>query len=256
MIPGNEEYKMAMTHIRRAVGTFSNRADVERALTQLRDAGFDMNDVSVITRNDDNEPGEIAGADVKDTVGNRAAEGTATGATTGAALGGLTGLLVGIGALAIPGIGPVMTAGAVGTAIATTLSGGAIGAAAGGLVGGLIGLGIPKERAEAYDNVVRQGGYLVMVDGSQEEIDQAQRILGGGGGMQDYDVYDAPTGTYRERVADEPTLSERASRLGRRVEGSAQETWGKVTNDPSDQIAGEAKQRQVDRLDDIDRRTT
>jgi len=209
------------TQIRRAVGTFSNRADAERALTQLRDAGFDMNDVSVITRNDDNEPDNIAGADVKDSVGNRAAEGAGTGAVTGGAIGGLTGLLVGLGALAIPGIGPVMTAGAVGTAIATTLSGGAIGAAAGGLVGALVGLGIPKERAEAYHEVVRQGGYLVMVDGTTEEIAQAEAILNRGG-IQNYDVYDAPTGTYRERSANDPTLSERASRLGT----GTQQTWG------------------------------
>lgn len=243
---------MAMTEIRRAVGTFSNRTEVEQALTRLRDSGFDMNDVSVITRNDDNEPDTIAGAEVKDKVGNRAGDGTKTGAVTGGAIGGLTGLLVGLGALAIPGIGPVMTAGAVGTAIATTLSGGAIGAAAGGLVGALVGLGIPKERAEAYNNVVHQGGYLVMVDGNQEEIDQAHQILNGGG-IQNYGVYEPTAGTYRERMAGHQTLSERASNLGRKTEGVAQETWGKVTGDPADQMVGEAKQVQADRKADIDR---
>lgn len=187
---------MATQEMRRAVGTFANHTQTEQALTTLRDAGFDMNDVSVITKHDDDN--KIAGAEVKDETGNRAGEGAATGATTGGVLGGITGLLVGIGALAIPGIGPVMTAGAVGTAIATTLTGGAIGAAAGGLVGALVGLGIPKERAEAYHETVRQGGYLVMVDGTPDEIQRAETILHSGG-IQDYGVYTAPAGTYRDR---------------------------------------------------------
>ncbi|UFP93512.1 general stress protein [Gloeobacter morelensis] len=235
---------MADTHIRRAVGTFSNRAQAEQALYRLRDAGFDMDDVSVISKHE--EGGEIAGADVKDEVGNRAGEGAATGATTGAAVGGLTGLLVGIGALAIPGIGPVMTAGALGTALATTLAGGAIGAAAGGLVGALIGLGIPKERAEAYNAAVTRGDYLVVIDGTAEEINEAERILNGQG-IRDYGVYDAPAGSYDEaRYRNRPSLGDRARNLGTRAQGSAQETVGRITNDPADVIEGEAKQRQAD----------
>ena len=139
------------THNRRAVGVFPNRRAAEQALYALRDSGFPMDRVSVITRDEIRES-EIAGADVHDSVSehraaqhvdNKAEEGAAVGITTGGVLGGLTGLLVGLGSLAIPGIGPVMLAGAAATAIATTLAGTAIGAATGGLLGALIGLGIP-----------------------------------------------------------------------------------------------------------------
>ncbi|MBD2189962.1 signal transduction histidine kinase (STHK), LytS, partial [Pseudanabaena mucicola] len=104
-------------------------------------------------------------------------EGAATGAASGGAVGGLTGLLVGLGLVAIPGVGPVMLAGAAATALATTLTGGAIGAAAGSLVGGLVGLGIPKDRAKIYSDRVEQGDYLVMVDGTDQEIRQAETIF-------------------------------------------------------------------------------
>ncbi|MBC8121727.1 MAG: hypothetical protein H7Y22_07830 [Gemmatimonadaceae bacterium] len=148
-----------------------------------------MSDVSVVSKHDDAD--SIAGAEVTEDVGNKADEGAAKGATTGGLLGGVTGLLVGIGALAIPGIGPVMTAGALSTALATTAAGGAIGAAAGGLAGALVGLGIPEERARTYNETVSRGGYLVMVDGSEAELQQAAAILQGGG-IEDYGMYAVP----------------------------------------------------------------
>jgi len=175
----------------RAVGIFSSRAETERALHDLRDAGFPMNKVSVIARDADRE-GDIAGVDVTDRVGNKADEGATAGALTGGALGGITGLLVGLGALAIPGIGPIMLAGAEATAIATTLAGTAIGATAGSLIGALVGLGIPEERAKVYGDRVAQGDYLVMVNGSQEEVRHADTILNHRG-IQEWGVYDAPT---------------------------------------------------------------
>ena len=117
---------MALGQHKRAVGVFSNRRDAEVALRELRDSNFPMDRVSVITRDADRAD-EIAGADVRDEVrdrsDNKADEGATTGALTGGTLGGLTGLLVGLGTLAIPGIGPIMLAGATATAIATTLAG-------------------------------------------------------------------------------------------------------------------------------------
>jgi hypothetical protein len=101
---------------------------------------------------------------------------------------------VGLGALAIPGIGPVMLAGATATAIATTLSGTAIGAATGGLIGALIGLGIPEERARVYYDRVSRGDYLVMVEGTEEEIRRAELILSPRG-IQDWGIYDTPKAT-------------------------------------------------------------
>lgn len=187
--PANSVGRGANRH-QRAVGIFSTRAETERALHDLRDAGFPMNKVSVIARDADRED-EIAGVDVKDSVGNKADEGATAGALTGGALGGITGLLVGLGALAIPGIGPIMLAGAEATAIATTLAGTAIGATAGSLIGALVGLGIPEERAKVYGDRVARGDYLVMVNGSEDEVRHADTILNHRG-IQEWGVYDAP----------------------------------------------------------------
>jgi hypothetical protein len=187
---------MALGQHKRAVGVFSTRRDAEIALRELRDANFPMDRVSVITRDGDRED-HIAGADVRSDIrdrdhdDNKADEGAATGALTGGALGGLTGLLVGLGTLAIPGVGPIMLAGATATAIATTLAGTAIGAAAGSLIGALIGLGIPEEEARGYNDRVSRGDYLIMIEGNDEEISRAAAILGHRG-IQDWRVYDVP----------------------------------------------------------------
>ena len=175
---------------RRGVGVFSNRRDVEDALHELRDSGFPMDRVSVIAQNPDNKD-DIAGTEVQERVGNKADEGATVGALSGGTLGGLTGLLVGLGALAIPGIGPIMLAGSVATALATTLAGAGIGAVAGSLVGGLLGLGIPEERARAYNERVERGHYLVIVDGTNSEIAKAEAILKRRG-IEDFDIYDQP----------------------------------------------------------------
>ncbi len=185
---------MALGQHKRAVGVFPKRRDVELALGELRDSGFPMDRVSVITR-DANRHGDIAGADVRDDVrdqaGTLAEEGATTGALAGGAFGGLTGLLVGLGTLAIPGIGPIMLAGATATALATTLAGTAIGAAAGSLAGALIGMGIPEEQAKVYNERITRGDYLVMVEGTEEEIRRAQAILSNRG-IEEWGVYDRP----------------------------------------------------------------
>lgn len=192
----------AVERKQRAVGVFANRRDAEDALRELRNSGFPMDTVSVINKDADRSE-EIAGVDVKDRVGNKADEGAVTGAVTGGAVGGIGGLLVGLGALAIPGIGPVMLAGATATAVATALSGGAIGAVAGGLVGALVGLGIPEERARVYNERLSQGEYLVFVDGTEDQIRRAETILHGRG-IQEWGVYDAPDGDQRgEYVASD-----------------------------------------------------
>jgi uncharacterized protein (TIGR02271 family) len=114
---------------------------------------------------------------------------------------------VGLGVLAIPGVGPIMLAGAAATALATTVAGGAIGAAAGTLVGGLIGLGIPEDRAKIYNDRVSAGEYLVMVTGTKGEIAEAEAILNHRG-IQEWGVYDVPateSATEHQRLtADSP----------------------------------------------------
>ncbi|XGW00262.1 MAG: general stress protein [Leptolyngbya sp. BL-A-14] len=189
---------MALGHQKRAVGTFSSYQDAEVAVRELRDSGFPMDRVSVVGRDTDraNELSDIGGSGSVGDKGKQVAhdtqadQGAKKGAVAGGTLGGLTGLLVGLGALAIPGIGPVMLGGALATALATTISGGAIGAAAGGLVGALVGLGIPEDRAKVYNDRVSRGDYLVIVDGSQEEVHRAEGILSHRG-IQEWGIYDA-----------------------------------------------------------------
>jgi len=165
-----------MTPAQRAVGTFAGREQTEIALERLRATRFDMNAITVISAQP--QPDEqIEGVPVEKPEGNTAGTGAAAGATAGGVAGGLTGLLIGIGAVASPGLGPVLTVGALGTALATTLGGGAVGAVAGSLVGSLVGLGIPAERAEQYRAAVEGGGYLVLVDGPLEEVHRAEKIL-------------------------------------------------------------------------------
>jgi hypothetical protein len=179
---------------RRSVGVFTHRRDAEQALHELRDSGFPMDRVSVVVRDADRNA-DMAGASVGENVGNKADEGATVGLLSGGALGGLAGLLVGLGALAIPGIGPVMLAGATATTLATTLAGAGIGAVTGGLLGGLIGLGIPEERARVYNERVERGHYLVIVDGSNEEIATAEAILHHRG-IEEYGIYDRPNGKH------------------------------------------------------------
>ena len=122
------------------VGLFENPSDARAALHELRDAGFDGDDISLVANNARGDYGSDADFDTtpRDGTASEAEEGAAFGATGGAVLGGLGGLVVGLGALAIPGIGPVVAAGTLGTALGTTALGAGIGAAAGGLTGALV----------------------------------------------------------------------------------------------------------------------
>ncbi len=172
---------------KRATGLFYSRDEAEAAVRALRDAGYDMDRVSVIARDAD----QIGGHDTTEDVGNKADDGAAAGAVTGGTLGGITGLLVGLGALAIPGIGPILLAGAEATAIATTLAGAGIGAAAGGLIGALIGLGIPEEKAKVYNDRVKGGSFLVIVNGTAAEIARAKDIMEHNG-VEEFGIYDVP----------------------------------------------------------------
>ncbi len=186
----NHSTSIARNAHRRAIGTFPTRAAAEQALHELRDSGFTMDQVSVVAQ-DSRQSDTIAGADISDRADNKADDGAKVGAVSGGALGGLTGLLVGIGALAIPGVGPIMLAGAAATALASTIAGGAIGAVAGSLLGGLIGMGIPEERARVYNDRVSAGEYLVIVDGTDAEISRAEAILSHRG-IEEWGIYDIP----------------------------------------------------------------
>ena len=104
----------------------------------------------------------------------KAPEGATTGATTGALAGGALGWLVGIGALAIPGLGPFIAAGP----IMAALAGAGVGGAVGGLTGALIGMGIPEYEAKRYEGRVKDGGILLSVHSdSSDEVKRAKEIL-------------------------------------------------------------------------------
>ncbi|KOR76025.1 YsnF/AvaK domain-containing protein [Paenibacillus solani] len=149
------------------VGVFASEHDASNAIQDLKDLGYRADDISVVGKNK-------ADIDtIHDETGTKAPEGIATGAATGGVLGGVAGLLAGLGALAIPGIGPILAAGP----IAATLTGAAVGAGTGGLVGGLVGLGIPEDEAEEYNTHVNSGRILVMVDADNTRDDQVYTIL-------------------------------------------------------------------------------
>lgn len=211
----------------RIVGVFRTRAAAEQAINDLKAADVNMERVSVIAKDSDEISGVETGLDQEKAVGNHADDGAATGALTGGAIGGIGGLLVGLGVLAIPGIGPILLAGAEATAIATTLAGGAIGAAAGSLLGALVGLGIPEERARVYNDRVIAGHYLVMVNSYGADIQQAETILKRRG-AEEVEVYDSPGSAldnpdniklYEERLkAHKERVSAGNVAIGKRVE--------------------------------------
>jgi uncharacterized membrane protein len=142
------------TNEKHIVGVYDTEGEAIRAVEELKSKGYRAEDISVIGRN--REDMEM----IADETGTKAGEGAAAGAATGGALGGLAGLLAGVGALAIPGVGPIIAAGP----IAATLAGAAVGAGTGGLAGALIGMGIPEEEADRYDAYVKEGKILVLVD--------------------------------------------------------------------------------------------
>lgn len=186
---------MASLENKRAIGVFPNYHSTEQALRKLQGIGYAMDRVSVIGQDSEDLNRSGQGSDVQlqdiQTIQDddtHADDGATTGGVAGGAVGGLTGLLVGLGTLAIPGVGPIMLAGVVATAIATTVAGGVIGVATGSLLGGLIGLGIPEDRAKIYNDKVIHGHYLVIVDGTASDIALAEPILRDQG-VREWEVY-------------------------------------------------------------------
>jgi hypothetical protein len=152
------------------LGLLSSYDQAERVVDDLARAGFAASDVSVLF------PDNTGTRDFAHEKHTKAPEGAVVGGSAGGAIGGAIGLLAGIGALAIPGLGPFIAAGP----IMAALSGAAAGAAAGGLAGGLVGLGIPEIEAKAYEGKIRSGRILVSVHTENStERDRAKKILEG-----------------------------------------------------------------------------
>jgi hypothetical protein len=149
-------------------GLYHSRLQAELSVEQLLRAGFANDDVSVLMQ-DSQSTKEFAHE--KNT---KAPEGTATGVAAGGAVGGTLGLLAGIGALAIPGVGPFIAAGP----IMATLAGLGVGGAVGGLIGALVGMGIPEYEAKRYAGRIKEGGVLLSVHcDTSDEIKEAKELL-------------------------------------------------------------------------------
>lgn len=133
-----------------------------RIVDQLKNEGFANDDISVLL------PDKSSTREFAHEKGTKAPEGAVTGAASGGVIGGALGWLAGIGALAIPGLGPFIAAGP----IMAALSGAAVGATAGGIVGSLVGMGIPEYEAKRYQNRIREGRILIAVH--SENSDQAR----------------------------------------------------------------------------------
>ena len=134
----------------------------------LTKSGFSSNDISVLF------PDKNTTHEFSPEKNTKAPEGAVTGAATGGMLGGALGLLAGIGALAIPGVGPLIAAGP----LLAALSGAAAGAAVGGIAGGLVGLGIPEIEAKRYENRIAEGNILISILArSGDEVDRSKHIL-------------------------------------------------------------------------------
>jgi hypothetical protein len=149
-------------------GIYQSTASAESAVDALVNAGFSHNDISVLMPDRDGTR-EFAHEN-----STKAPEGAATGAAAGGTIGGTLGLLAGIGALAIPGIGPFIAAGPIVGALAGLGAGGAVG----GLVGALVGMGIPEYEAKRYEGRVKDGGVLLSVHAAtSDEVTRAKDLL-------------------------------------------------------------------------------
>lgn len=149
------------------IGVFGSEAYAERAVRALKDQGFGGNEISIVSKGgrEDDEDGELSmgggGNDIT------------SGAVSGGALGGIAGLLAGVGALAIPGLGPIVAAGPIAAALS--------GAVAGGLAGGLVDWGIPESRGRYYADQVKAGQVLALVKTGSDRVEKAAGVLRGQG---------------------------------------------------------------------------
>jgi len=149
-------------------GIYRTATQAELAVDRLIHAGFSNDSISVLL------PDEKSSRDFAHEKSTKAPEGTTTGVTTGGVVGGTLGLLAGIGALAIPGVGPFIAAGP----IMGALAGLGVGGAVGGIIGALVGMGIPEYEAKRYEGRIKEGGVLLSAHcDSSEQIKRAKELL-------------------------------------------------------------------------------
>lgn len=172
---------MALSQRQHAIGIFPSREIALQALNELKNTGFAMNKISVITQKPELDDTNTRESNITQS------EGAAMGALASARTAGLLTLAAGFGILLIPGFGPAL---AVESALATLLGSG-VSAAAGGMIGALRGWFLPEEAAQLYHERVLEGHYLVAIEGTQEDILHAEPVLKRFG-IQEWRVVDIP----------------------------------------------------------------
>src|SRR5580704_6496848 len=162
------EIKMSDNKKTSVLGIYTTRESVERAVDTFLKSGFTTSDVSVLL------PENLGGKPIATHKDTKAPEGATAGGGAGAVVGGTLGLLAGIGALAIPGVGPFIAAGP----IMAALAGIGVGGAVGGVVGALVGMGIPEYEAKRYEGRIQKGGILVSIHCDDSEwVNKAKETL-------------------------------------------------------------------------------
>jgi hypothetical protein len=189
-----------------AFGIYKTRTQAESAVDRMLAAGFSNNDISVLL------PDNASSKEFAHEKNTKAPEGTTTGVAAGGAVGGTLGLLAGIGALAIPGVGPLIAAGP----IMGALAGLGVGGAVGGLIGALVGMGIPEYEAKRYEGRIKDGGILLSVHcDTSEEISRAKDLLKETGAEDIASAGEKGVSTHgvakdkevvRERTVDDPVV--------------------------------------------------
>lgn len=162
---------------KRAIGVFTDAQTTEDALKELQSSGFPMKQVSVIGKDADPNK-QVADAEVRDRVGDTKVEAATSVVANTASAGAMGTVLLGLTSLAIPGVGPIVAAGSLATALVATVTAQGAGAiAANQVTQALSDMGIPEERATVYGEHLQQNNYLVFLEGTPDEVEQAEATL-------------------------------------------------------------------------------
>jgi uncharacterized membrane protein len=174
-------------HMQTVFGLFESYDQANEAVIALGNAEYTKKDISILGKE------EALKREYK-TEGAEESSSTARGAGGGAVAGGIIGLLGGLGAFAVPGIGPIVGVGALANVLASTAVGAGIGAAAGGIIGALMDMGAPEEQARTYEQGVKEGRILIAVKTADQNTLAVEQI------MHSYGAHDVHTYTVPERA--------------------------------------------------------
>lgn len=184
-------------------GIFTDRLHAEEALDSLRAAGFRAEDISVLI------PENLGTKDIGYEKHTKAPEHAAVGGAAGGVVGGTLGWLLGIGALAIPGLGPFLAAGP----IVAAMAGFGAGSVLGGLTGALTGVGIPEYEAKRYEGRIRSGGSLISIHCETDVWTSRAKEMLAHTGAEDISVTEAAAVPKRHQADDEVVVTDRQDRL-------------------------------------------